>query len=95
METQHEGEDICRSMGGSVRDSKTHFHSSMTWTTYVIRSKSGRKEEIVHYNYLKLYHVRHEQVQKQKTKPRNLPKKEPLSESSVDSEFEIRSNNDR
>ena len=26
METQHEGEDICRSMGGSVRDNKTHFH---------------------------------------------------------------------
>ena len=69
--------------------------TSMTWTTYVIRSKSGWKEEIVHYNYLKLYHVRHEQVQKQKTKPRNLPKEEPLSESSDDSEFEIRNDNDR
>ena len=66
----------------------------MTRTTYVIRSKSGRKE-VVHYNYLKLYHVRYEQVQKQKTKPRNLPKEEPLSESSDDSKFEISSNNDR
>ena len=79
-------------MGVSVHDNMT---TSMTWTTYVIRLNSGRKEEIVHYNYLKPYHVRPEQVQKPKTKPRNLPKEEPLSESSDDSEFETRNNNDR
>ena len=32
--------------------------TSMTWTTYIIRLNSGRKEEIVHYNYLKPNHVR-------------------------------------
>ena len=36
--------------------------TSITWTSYVIRLKSGRKEEIVHYNYLKPYQVRPEHL---------------------------------
>ena len=62
METQHESKDICRSMGGSVRDNKTYFHD--------------------------MDHSR-------RPKPRNLPKEEPLAESSDDSEFEGRNNNER
>ena len=69
--------------------------TSMTWTSYVIRLKSGRKEEIVHYNYLKPYQVRPEQVENPKKNPRGLPRDDPLSESSDDSEIEIRNNNDR
>ena len=69
--------------------------TSMTWTIYVIRLNSGQKEEIVHYNYLKPYHVRPQQVQEPKTKPRNLPKEEPLAESSDESEFEGKNNNER
>ena len=34
--------------------------TSLTWTTYIIRLNSGRKEKIVHSNYLKPYHVRPE-----------------------------------
>ena len=69
--------------------------TSMTWTSYVIQLKSGRKEEIVHYNYLKPYQVRPEQVENPKKYPRGLPRDDPLSESSDDSEIEIRNNNDR
>ena len=50
---------------------------------------------IVHYNYLKPYPVRPEQVENPKKNPRGLPRDDPLSESSDDSEIEIRNNNDR
>ena len=79
-------------MGGSLRYNQTYLNDM---DLICARVKSGRKEEIAHYNYLKPYQVRPEQVENPKKNPRGLPRDDPLSESSDDSEIEIRNNNDR
>ena len=91
METQHEGEDICRSMGGSVRDNKTHFHD----TDHICYPVEKWPERSCSLQLLKAISCALRTGPKAETKPRNLPKEEPLSESSDDSKFEISSNNDR